>query len=68
MLDYSIGIGGIPRGRIIQLAGQESSGKTMLSFSCIKSYLDKDPENTALFIDAEYTYDRVGREVGCRFI
>lgn len=56
-LDEAIGIGGIPRGRITQLAGQESSGKTMLSLSCIKNYLDQNPENTALFIDAEYTYD-----------
>jgi recombination protein RecA len=56
-LDEAIGIGGIPRGRIIQLAGKESSGKTMLSLSCIKNYLDQDPENTAMFIDAEYTYD-----------
>ena len=56
-LDYAIGIGGIPRGRITQLAGQESSGKTMLALSCIKSYLDENPNNTALFIDAEYTYD-----------
>ena len=56
-LDEAIGIGGIPRGRIIQLAGKESSGKTMLSLSCIKNYLDQNPENTALFIDAEYTYD-----------
>ena len=56
-LDEAIGIGGIPRGRIIQLAGKESSGKTMLSLSCIKNYLDQNPENTAMFIDAEYTYD-----------
>ena len=56
-LDEAIGIGGIPRGRIIQLAGKESSGKTMLALSCIKSYLDSNPNNTALFIDAEYTYD-----------
>jgi recombination protein RecA len=56
-LDEAIGIGGIPRGRITQLAGKESSGKTMLSLSCIKSYLDDNPNNTALFIDAEYTYD-----------
>jgi recombination protein RecA len=56
-LDEAIGIGGVPRGRITQLAGQESSGKTMLSLSCIKSYLNQNPENTALFIDAEYTYD-----------
>tara|TARA_A200000159_G_C7334465_1_gene344451 strand:- start:555 stop:1706 length:1152 start_codon:yes stop_codon:yes gene_type:complete len=56
-LDEAIGIGGIPMGRITQLAGQESSGKTMLALSCIREYLDKNPENTALFIDAEYTYD-----------
>jgi len=56
-LDEAIGIGGIPMGRITQLAGQESSGKTMLALSCIKEYLDQNPENTALFIDAEYTYD-----------
>ena len=56
-LDEAIGIGGIPKGRITQLAGQESSGKTMLALSCIKEYLDQNPENTALFIDAEYTYD-----------
>tara|TARA_Y100000034_G_C6903949_1_gene418905 strand:+ start:454 stop:1596 length:1143 start_codon:yes stop_codon:yes gene_type:complete len=56
-LDEAIGIGGIPMGRITQFAGQESSGKTMLALSCIKSYLDANPNNTALFIDAEYTYD-----------
>lgn len=56
-LDEAIGIGGIPMGRITQLAGKESSGKTMLALSCIKEYLNKNPENTALFIDAEYTYD-----------
>jgi recombination protein RecA len=56
-LDEAIGIGGIPMGRITQLAGKESSGKTMLALSCIKAYLDENPKNTALFIDAEYTYD-----------
>ena len=57
-LDYCIGVGGVPRGRITQFAGKESSGKTMLALSCIKSYLDENPENTALFIDAEFTYDQ----------
>lgn len=61
-LDEAIGIGGIPMGRITQLAGQESSGKTMLALSCIKEYLNKNPENTALFIDAEYTYDPIWAE------
>lgn len=61
-LDEAIGIGGIPMGRITQLAGQESSGKTMLALSCIREYLNQNPENTALFIDAEYTYDPVWAE------
>ena len=56
-LDAALGIGGIPRGRIVQFAGKESSGKTMLALSCIKSYLDENPANTAMFIDAEFTYD-----------
>jgi len=56
-LDEAIGIGGVPMGRITQLAGKESSGKTMLALSCIKNYLNENPDNTALFIDAEYTYD-----------
>lgn len=56
-LDYAIGIGGLPRGRIIQFAGKESSGKTLLSFLCMKQWLDQHPENTAMFIDAEFTYD-----------
>lgn len=56
-LDEAIGIGGIPRGRITQFAGQESSGKTMLSLSCMKNYLNQNPGNKAIFIDAEYTYD-----------
>jgi recombination protein RecA len=56
-LDEAIGIGGVPRGRITQFAGKESSGKTMLALSCIREYLNENPNNTALFIDAEYTYD-----------
>ena len=56
-LDYALGVGGMPRGRIIQLAGKESSGKTLLSLLCMKSWLDEHPSNTAMFIDAEFTYD-----------
>jgi recombination protein RecA len=56
-LDYALGIGGMPRGRIIQLAGKESSGKTLLSLLCMKSWLNENPDNTVMFIDAEYTYD-----------
>lgn len=56
-LDYALGIGGFPRGRIIQVAGKESSGKTLLSLLAMKSWLDENQENTVMFIDAEYTYD-----------
>jgi recombination protein RecA len=56
-LDYALGVGGIPRGRIIQLAGKESSGKTLLSLLCIKNWLNENPGNTAMFVDAEFTYD-----------
>lgn len=56
-LDYALGIGGLPRGRIIQFAGKESSGKTLLSLLCMKSWLDENPSNTAMYIDAEFTYD-----------
>ena len=56
-LDEALGVDGIPRGRIVQLAGKESSGKTMLALSCIRNYLNENPENTAMFIDAEFTYD-----------
>jgi len=56
-LDYALGVGGFPRGRIIQLAGKESSGKTLLSLLCMKSWLNENPSNTAMFVDAEFTYD-----------
>lgn len=64
-LDYALGIGGIPRGRIIQFAGKESSGKTLISLLCMKTWLNEHPENTVMFIDAEFTYDpRWARDLG----
>lgn len=56
-LDRALGVGGWPRGRIIQLAGQPSSGKTLLSLLAIAEWQRQDPENCAAFLDAEYTYD-----------
>lgn len=58
-LDEAIGIWGYPKGRLIQLAGHESSGKTLLSLMAIREWQRKDPKNWALFIDAEYTFDPV---------
>jgi recombination protein RecA len=56
-LDEAIGIWGYPKGRLIQLAGHESSGKTLLSLMAIREWQRKAPHNWALFIDAEYTFD-----------
>ncbi|MBB4861226.1 recombination protein RecA [Pseudomonas nitritireducens] len=54
-LDIALGIGGLPRGRIVEIYGPESSGKTTLTLSCIaqaqKSGL------TCAFVDAEHALD-----------
>lgn len=57
VLDEAIGIWGLPSGRIVQYAGKESTGKTMMSLIAIKEWQMLDPENWAIFIDAEGTFD-----------
>ena len=59
-LDIALGIGGLPRGRIIQIYGPESSGKTTLSLHCIAEG-QKDGGNVA-FIDVEHALDPVYAE------
>ncbi|MCC7290231.1 recombinase RecA [bacterium] len=54
-LDIALGIGGIPRGRIIEIYGPESSGKTTLA-QHILAEAQKLGENVA-FIDAEHAFD-----------
>lgn len=56
VLDDALGIWGYPKGRIIQLAGQESSGKTLMALMAIREWQRKAPHNWAVFIDAEYTF------------
>lgn len=56
-LDRALGVGGWPRGRMIQIAGKPSSGKTLLSLLTAAEWQAMDPNNCACFIDAEYTYD-----------
>lgn len=56
-LDLALGIGGLPRGRIIEVYGPESSGKTTLSLHCIAEG-QKDGGNVA-FIDVEHALDPV---------
>jgi recombination protein RecA len=58
-LDSAITIGGWPRGRLIQLAGKESSGKTFMAMMAMARWQSLDPENCVAFLDAEYTYDPV---------
>lgn len=52
-LDDAIGPWGNPKGRIIQYAGKESSGKTFMSLMAIKYWQSLAPHNWAYFIDAE---------------
>jgi recombination protein RecA len=56
-VDEATGVWGLPRGRIIQFAGVKSSGKTLLSLCTIASAQKQFPNSTAVFIDAEFTFD-----------
>ncbi len=57
-LNDALGIGGLPRGRVVQYAGKESSGKTLMSLVAIAEWQKLDPGNWAIFVDAEFTYDK----------
>lgn len=62
-LDIALGIGGIPKGRIIEIYGPESSGKTTLALH-IMAEAQKMGENVA-FIDAEHAFDPTyGKNLG----
>lgn len=54
-LDMALGIGGLPRGRIIEIYGPESSGKTTVALSCVAEVQKAGGE--AAFIDAEHALD-----------
>ena len=54
-LDVALGVGGIPRGRIIEIYGPESSGKTTVSLHMIAEA--QKMGGTAAFIDAEHALD-----------
>ncbi|MDI6778496.1 MAG: recombinase RecA [Patescibacteria group bacterium] len=53
-LDIALGIGGVPRGRVIEIYGPESSGKTTLALHIVAN---AQKEGTAAFIDAEHALD-----------
>ena len=54
-LDIALGVWGIPRGRVIEIYGPESSGKTTLTLSVIKQL--QHSGGVAAFIDAEHAFD-----------
>ncbi len=54
-LDLALGIGGLPRGRIVEIFGPEASGKTTLTLSVIKEI--QKTGGVAAFIDAEHAFD-----------
>ncbi len=55
-LDVALGIGGYPRGRVVEIYGPESSGKTTLTIHAIAEVQKKG--GIAAFIDAEHAFDR----------
>jgi recombination protein RecA len=54
-LDIALGVGGLPRGRIVEIFGPESSGKTTLALQAVASAQDEG--GVAAFIDAEHALD-----------
>ena len=56
-LDFALGVGGLPRGRIIEIYGPESSGKTTLALQTVAQA--QKMGGTAAFIDAEHALDPV---------
>ena len=59
-LDIATGIGGLPKGRIIEIYGPESSGKTTLALHCVAEAQKQGGE--AAFIDAEHALDPIYAE------
>lgn len=56
-LDYALGVGGMPRGRIVEIYGPESSGKTTVALHVVAEA--QKMGGTAAFIDAEHALDPV---------
>ena len=59
-LDIALGIGGLPTGRIIEIYGPESSGKTTLSMHAIAEAQKRG--GIAAFVDAEHAFDKTYAE------
>jgi recombination protein RecA len=59
-LDIALGIGGLPKGRVVEIYGPESSGKTTLALHVISEM--QKTGGTAAFVDAEHALDPVYAE------
>ncbi|GAA4440398.1 recombinase RecA [Ravibacter arvi] len=59
-LDLALGIGGVPRGRVVEVYGPESSGKTTLAMHCIAEAQKNG--GLAAIVDAEHAFDRTYAE------
>ncbi|MEA5141794.1 recombinase RecA [Arcicella rigui] len=59
-LDLALGVGGVPRGRVVEIYGPESSGKTTLTMHCIAEA--QKAGGLAAFIDAEHAFDKTYAE------
>jgi recombination protein RecA len=59
-LDLALGVGGFPKGRVIEIYGPESSGKTTLAMHAIAEAQKKG--GIAAFVDAEHAFDRLYAE------
>ncbi len=55
-LDMALGIGGLPKGRVVEIYGPESSGKTTLAMHCVAEAQKRG--GIAAFVDAEHAFDR----------
>ena len=65
-LDFATGIGGLPSDRVIEVAGDEGSGKTTLGLLTMMHFLDRFPDRIAIILDTEHklTMDWVQYLVG----
>ena len=62
-LDYALGVGGVPRGRVVEIFGPEASGKTTLALQIIAEA--QQPGGMAAFVDAEHALDaRYAKKLG----
>src|SRR5215204_1857899 len=64
-LDIALGVGGLPRGRVVEIYGPESSGKTTLALHCIAEAQKKG--GICAFVDAEHALDPIyARKLGVK--